>query len=192
MTPSASISPAEYGWWNAEPVNTPRLRAATLQDVELLTEFSRRTFLDTYADQNTPADLELYLAQSLSPTQWRDILLRPDHYVILLEDEDSLAGYAEIRQGFTPGCVATKVPVELSRLYVARERFGQGLGARLMEACVDEAVRRGGTGLWLGVWQRNQRAIDFYRRAGFEMVGSQIFPLGRDLQDDWVMLRPLP
>jgi ribosomal protein S18 acetylase RimI-like enzyme len=61
-----------------------------------------------------------------------------------------------------------------------------------MEACVDEAVRRGGTGLWLGVWQRNQRAIDFYRQAGFETVGSQIFPLGRDLQDDWVMLRPLP
>lgn len=173
-------------------MTTLELRTATIDDAEPLTAFSRQTFLDTYADQNTPADMELYLKQSLTTAQWRDILDRPEHQVFLLNDDQELAGYAEIRQGFTPGCVSTRVPVELSRLYVARQRFGQGLGVRLMQACVTAAAERGGTGLWLGVWQRNQRAIEFYRRSGFSIVGTQFFPLGKDLQHDWVMLRPIP
>ncbi len=50
---------------------------------------------------------------------------------------------------------------------------------------------KGGTGLWLGVWQKNERAIGFYRRWKFETVGTQFFPMGPDLQEDWVMLREL-
>jgi ribosomal protein S18 acetylase RimI-like enzyme len=172
-------------------VTAPRLRTATTDDAEPLTDFSRRTFLDTYAQHNTPADMEIYLAQSLGTAQWREILSRPEHRVFLLEDDRGLAGYAELRQGFTPECVSTAVPVELCRLYVAKERFGQRLGTRLMEACVEEAVQRGGTGLWLGVWQKNERALEFYRRSGFSIVGTQFFPLGKDLQDDWVMLRAI-
>jgi ribosomal protein S18 acetylase RimI-like enzyme len=169
-----------------------RLRPAAAADAAPLTELSRRTFLATYAHRNTPADMDLYLAQSLTVAQWMEILSRPEHAVLLLEDEDGLAGYAEVRQGFTPSCVMTEAPIELSRLYVATERLGRGLGGLLLQGCIREALARGGTGLWLGVWQENTRAIAFYRRAGFAIVGTQIFPLGRDLQQDWVMLRPLP
>ncbi|HTO73406.1 MAG TPA: GNAT family N-acetyltransferase [Gemmatimonadales bacterium] len=172
-------------------MGVPHLRVAEAGDAAPLTELSRRTFLATYAVHNTPADMELYLAQSLTEAQWRETLGRVGHRVLLLEDNRSLVGYAEIRQGFTPDSVKTKVPVELSRLYVAPERQGEGLGTVLMDGCVEEARSRGGTGLWLGVWQKNLRAIAFYRRSGFEIVGAQIFPLGQDLQEDWVMLRPL-
>ncbi|HKV76271.1 MAG TPA: GNAT family N-acetyltransferase [Gemmatimonadales bacterium] len=170
----------------------PHLRAAVPGDAAPLTELSRRTFLATYAVHNTAADMELYLAQSLTETQWRDVLERSERRVLLLEDGSALVGYAEVRQGFTPSSVQTEVPVELSRLYVSAERQGEGLGAVLMQGCIEEALARGGTGLWLGVWQKNGRAIAFYQRSGFTIVGSQIFPLGRDLQEDWVMLRPLP
>jgi ribosomal protein S18 acetylase RimI-like enzyme len=41
------------------------------------------------------------------------------------------------------------------------------------------------------VWEHNQRAIDFYTRWGFEKFGDIDFLLGNDLQNDWMMQRPL-
>lgn len=169
-----------------------RVRPGLPADADELTELSRSTFIDTYAEHNTPEDMALYLRQSLTTDQWRDILGNPAHAVLLLEDDAGLAGYAELRQGFVPDSVKTARPIELSRFYVRKNRFGKGFGAQLMSAAVEAARTRGGTGLWLGVWQKNERAIGFYKKNGFSVVGAQVFPLGKDLQDDWIMLRALP
>ena len=82
-------------------------------------------------------------------------------------------------------------PVELERLYVRREAIGHGVGAAIMQSCFDEAARAGYETLWLGVWERNQRAITFYRRWGFEEIGSHVFVLGADRQTDRLMERPV-
>ena len=54
-----------------------------------------------------------------------------------------------------------------------------------------QARRRGARELWLGVWERNARAQAFYRKCGFEKVGTQIFVVGTDPQTDHVMMRNL-
>jgi ribosomal protein S18 acetylase RimI-like enzyme len=167
------------------------LRRARADDVAALTELSRRTFIDTYAPHNRPEHLDLYLRQSLTPAQWQAELSTPGSVVLLADIGGALAGYAQVRQGFVPDCVRTAVPVELARLYVARECQGSGIGGVLMAGALEEARLRGGTGLWLGVWQKNERALGFYRRWKFETVGTQFFPMGPDLQEDWVMLREL-
>ena len=169
----------------------PQVRPGLPADAESLTELSRSTFIDTYAVHNTPEDMALYLRQSLTVDQWRAILGDATHTVLLLEDAEGLAGYVELRQGFVPDCVKTEEPLELSRLYVRRNRFGKGLGALLMCAAIEVAQTRGATGVWLGVWQKNERAIAFYKKSGFLVVGAQIFPLGKDLQEDWVMMKAL-
>ena len=68
-------------------------------------------------------------------------------------------------------------------------RFRPGVGAALMQHCVDLAASRGRDWIWLGVWERNVRAIAFYSRWGFTDVGSQSFQLGADLQTDRIMAR---
>jgi ribosomal protein S18 acetylase RimI-like enzyme len=60
-----------------------------------------------------------------------------------------------------------------------------------MTAAVDAAKAAGAHTLWLGVWERNQRAIAFYRKSGFADVGTQIFVLGTDHQHDLVLARPV-
>jgi len=167
------------------------LRRATAADVAALTELSRRTFIDTYAAHNHPEHLDLYLRQSLTEADWRAELSTPGSVVLLAEAADALVGYTQVRQGFVPDCVRTRVPVELARIYVAREFQGSGVGGVLMAGALEEAALREGTGLWLGVWQKNERAIAFYRRWQFEIVGTQFFPMGPELQEDWVMLREL-
>ena len=81
--------------------------------------------------------------------------------------------------------------VELARLYASAQWIGHGVGAALLNACLGAARERAGTTMWLGVWERNRRAIRFYEKAGFVPVGEQIFQLGGDMQRDLVMARPI-
>ena len=79
--------------------------------------------------------------------------------------------------------------IEVARLYAVRRWIGAGVGAALMQHCMREAAARGHDALWLGVWERNERAIAFYERWGFKRVGTQPFQLGSDRQTDHVMVR---
>jgi ribosomal protein S18 acetylase RimI-like enzyme len=79
----------------------------------------------------------------------------------------------------------------LWRFYVDRSRHGQGIASQLMAAVEAAAMERGARTLWLGVWERNPRAVAFYRKYGFERVGEHAFVLGADAQTDWVLARPL-
>ena len=80
---------------------------------------------------------------------------------------------------------------EIQRLYVRREAQGTGLAHILMRACIDEIARRGSDLAWLGVWEKNPRAIAFYRKFGFTEAGDHVFPVGDDPQRDVIMVRPI-
>src|SRR5436305_271799 len=82
---------------------------------------------------------------------------------------------------------ALPAPVELARFYVAHAWHGRGIAQALMDAVKNAAEVLGGKTLWLGVWERNARAIAFYEKCGFRTVGSHPFLVGSDLQTDLVM-----
>lgn len=82
-------------------------------------------------------------------------------------------------------------PVELVRIYIEEEFIGKGYGPALMKSCLEEAKSNGHRMIWLGVWEKNLRAIRFYEKWGFTIVGTKEFILGRDLQNDHIMARPI-
>ena len=56
-----------------------------------------------------------------------------------------------------------------------------------MAAVLSAAAQANCDHVWLGVWERNPKAIAFYRKFGFEVIGEHRFVLGRDPQRDLVM-----
>ena len=56
---------------------------------------------------------------------------------------------------------------------------------------MDEAKAKGKKTIWLCVWEKNQRAIEFYTAWGFEKFGECDFILGRDVQKDSMMKKEL-
>ncbi|MBI2756888.1 MAG: GNAT family N-acetyltransferase [Chloroflexi bacterium] len=115
----------------------------------------------------------------------------PDKSTWLSVDGDRLVGFAQLRWGAAPRCVPASSPGEIQRLYVVADWHGRGVAHELMNTCIDDLKRRGSDVVWLGVWERNPRAIAFYRKFGFVEVGEHVFPLGRDPQRDIVMMRAL-
>jgi ribosomal protein S18 acetylase RimI-like enzyme len=99
-----------------------------------------------------------------------------------------MAAYAQVRHGSPPPpCVTGPKTFQLWRFYVDRPWIGRGIAQRLMAAARAEAEALGGETLWLGVWERNLRAMAFYRKCGFVDVGSHPYVVGNDPQTDRIM-----
>lgn len=167
------------------------IRAGTPADATALADMAARTFRDTFAGENRPEDMALHVARAYGTTQQRDELVDPEISTLLVEIDGQLAGFAQLRSGVAPECVTGAAPLELWRFYIDRGWHGRGIAQALMRSVESEARRRGGRSVWLGVWERNQRAKAFYSKSGFADVGSHVFMVGTDAQTDRIMVRPV-
>lgn len=164
-------------------------RRATPADARLLAALAAATFSETFGRDNTPENMALYMASAFGESVQRAELADPRTIVFFAERDGETVGYTMLREGPAPDSVGAAAAVEIARLYAATHLIGAGVGTILMQRCIDEAGARGKHTLWLGVWERNARAIMFYARWGFTDVGSQDFMLGNDRQTDRLMAR---
>lgn len=163
------------------------IRRGTADDAALLSELGARTFLETFAADNSLEDMAAYLASAFSPEHQSVELADPTSLFLIAEADGAAVGYAMLRSGNVLENVTGTRPIELVRLYVSKASLGSGIGAALMQTCIDEARQQGCETLWLGVWEHNARAQSFYRKWNFREVGSHIFQLGDDPQTDILM-----
>lgn len=164
------------------------VRLALAEDAALIAAISRETFYDTFGVHNTKADMDLFLAEQFSEAQLMKEVLLANHIFYLASDDAGAAGYVFLKQGSDAATGAT-LPIELSRLYVRNTFLGKGVGRLLMQTAIAHAQKSGNDVIWLGVWEHNRRAIDFYTAFGYEKFGEHDFILGKDVQRDWLMKR---
>ena len=168
------------------------IRRARPADASVLADFAASTFREAYATQNRPDDMALYVSTVYGPSQQEAELANPEMTTLLAQVDGQLAGYAQLRSSAVPDCVMGVTPLELWRFYIAAPWQGRGIAQTLMKNVETEARAHEADTLWLGVWERNERAQAFYRKCGFADVGSQVFVLGTDAQTDRIMVRLLP
>ncbi len=168
------------------------IRPGAAGDATALAAFAARTFEETFSHSCSREDMEAHLAYAYGTQQQLNELEDPDISTLLVEVDDSLAGFAQVRSGDTPDCVTGDDPLELWRFYIDRTWHGQGIAHALMKRVEEVAVRRGARTIWLGVWEHNYRAQSFYRKFNFLDAGSQSYLVGNDQQTDRIYTRPLP
>jgi len=163
------------------------IRYANENDASLLAELGRKTFFDTFVEDNTPEDMEIHLSEHYTP-EIQSSELRDSNSIFLIAEIDHIAvGYAKLKGQSTDNGVSGTNPMELERIYVLQEYLGKGVGPELIKKSIAEAKERGFDCLWMGVWEKNERAIRFYTKWGFEQVGVHDFILGKDIQKDLIM-----
>jgi ribosomal protein S18 acetylase RimI-like enzyme len=166
------------------------IRPARPEDAGALSAFAARLFRETYSPTCRAADVEAYATDAFTPELQSAELCDPASATLLAEADGRLAGYVQLRAGQAPDDVPGRRPVEIARFYVDAEWHGRGVAAELMDA-VHRAAADLGDFLWLSVWEENGRAIRFYRRRGFGVVGHATFRMGEDEQRDHLMARPV-
>ena len=164
------------------------IRPARPEDAGELSELAGRLFRETYSPTCRAEDVEAYAAAAFTPERQSAELRDAAGVTLLAEVDGRLAGYAQLVRGQAPDGVPGGRPVEIARFYLDAAWHGRGVAAELMHA-VQRTAAGLGDSLWLSVWEENGRAIGFYLRHGFAVVGSTTFQLGSDLQRDHLMAR---
>lgn len=165
-----------------------RIRTATAQDAEALSHIGAATFLETYTEIIDGPDMLAHCTRQHSSAVYGKYLADPACSVWIAEYAATGApvGYAvncppDLPVAIQPG------DVELKRIYCFSRFHGAGIGAALMQAAIEDARTRGAPRLLLGTYQDNHRAVAFYKRHGFELIGTRQFQVGTKLFDDIVM-----
>jgi len=165
--------------------NTLTIRRAMPGEEITLSALAGELFRQGYGDTHPEPDISGYIATNFSPEAVARDLNNSTVAVLVGETKHGrLAAYAIIRESDADR-------MEIARFYVDREFHGTGAAQSLMDACIDEARRRGKTAIWLQAWQEAGRALAFYRKSGFEVFDTAKFEFGARIEDDYLLVRPV-
>ncbi len=163
------------------------IRRATLEDAAALAYLAESTFRDTFSDGSGNDDMDRHCAASFSEEIQRKELQDSNYVTILAETEGKLIGFAQILLFSNKPCVEGESASELHRLYILNKWHGQGVAHQIMTEVLAVSAASCADNIWLGVWEHNQKAIAFYQKYGFSVVGEHVFQVGTDPQRDLVM-----
>jgi diamine N-acetyltransferase len=167
------------------------IRYATSDDAELIADISRRTFHETFGYVNTKENMDKFMNEQFNREKLIKEVTEPGNTFFLAFDDDTPVGYVRMREGKKFPEFESKDSIEIARIYSVNSYLGTGVGEQLMRQCVFIAKELKKEIIWLGVWEKNPRAIAFYTKWGFEKFGDQDFLLGDDLQKDWLLMKKL-
>jgi len=163
------------------------IRHAVASDSSALTCLAEQTFRDTFAIGSSPSDLQQFCEKNYRSDIQLQEIKDPNMVTILVENEGKLAGFAQVRLISSKEGLSGVRQSELSRLYVSNEWQGRGVAHKLMAEVLSSVAQVKSECLWLGVWENNPRAIAFYQKYDFTIVGEHIFTVGTDPQRDLIM-----
>jgi ribosomal protein S18 acetylase RimI-like enzyme len=163
------------------------IHIATKHDAELIADMSRQTFYETFAADNTKEDIDKFMNEQFTKEMIMQEVGAENNIFLLAYDAEHPVGYARIRENNNPPSLGTSNAIEIARIYAATNAIGKGIGKALMQKCIEIAKVGNRQLVWLGVWEKNQRAIEFYKKWGFEKFAEHDFILGNDVQKDWLM-----
>lgn len=152
-----------------------------VDNLKELTAISQQTFKETFADFNTTEDMELYLSTDMSQQALENEIRNLNSHFYFAYLNEILAGYLKLTDS------EKDHDLEIERIYVSQSFQGKKIGLEIMNFALSHAKKMNFSKIWLGVWEHNQKAIDFYLKLGFQFTGEKQFILGKDVQRDLIM-----
>lgn len=172
-------------------IQTIQIRSATIHDAAQLSTLATTVFAETYQAMIPPETLQPYLKEQFSAEALSlDLSQLSSDYLVACHNE-RVIGFSKLAPTELPSPLRSTRAIEMVKLYVPKSYHGFGVGAQLMKRSLSEAKALGYESIWLCVWEKNERAIAFYRKWGFEKVGTMEIFVGDVVFDDWVLERGL-
>jgi ribosomal protein S18 acetylase RimI-like enzyme len=163
------------------------IKKISKNDIVQLQIVGRQTFYETFSEGNTEENMKNYLSEGFSVEKLTTELddKNSEFYFAILNNK--AIGYLKINFGKSQTELQDQNAVEIERIYILKEFYGKGVGQVLYDKAIQIAKQKMADYVWLGVWEKNPRAISFYKKNGFVEFDKHIFKLGNDEQTDIMM-----
>ena len=163
------------------------IKEVTLHNVLQLQKIGKTTFHETFSAFNSAENMDEYLHRGFSIDQLTIELNDTNSKFYFAELNNSIIGYLKLNFGYSQTELNDEKGLEIERIYVLKAYHGNNVGQTLYNKAVKVAQQKEVEYMWLGVWEKNLRAINFYSKNGFVEFDKYIFVLGNDQQTDIMM-----
>lgn len=167
------------------------LKLCAHEDLNSLRELSIKTYYETFAKFNKKEDMAAYLEDAFNVHKIGNELNDINSEFYFLFYNGQIAGYLKLNEAPSQTDINDKDSLEIERIYVSSEFQDAGLGSYLMQQALSKAIERNKKYVWLSVWEKNEKAIRFYKKKGFYEIGTHTFVMGEDKQTDYIMRKNL-
>ena len=164
-----------------------QVTAISIRDIPELQELCKTTFCETFAWANSEETLELYFKNSFSKKKLEEELSNPESEFYFAKLNGKAIGYLKVNTGKAQTELKDENALEIERIYVLKIFHGKGIGQIPFDKALQIAKNKSLSYLWLGVWDKNERAVNFYKKNGFKEFGTHIFMMGDKEQTDLMM-----
>ena len=168
-------------------MNSIAIKKIGLEQLVPLQEIGRKTFYDTFFESDSEESMKAYLDTSFSTEKLTAELENPNSEFYFATQNEVVIGYLKVNFGAAQTELQDANAVEIERIYVIQDYHGKQVGQLLFEKAMAIAKNNHCNYIWLGVWEENHRALQFYTKNGFVAFDKHIFVLGEEEQTDIMM-----
>lgn len=168
-----------------------KIKKCNREDLPLLQELSIETFNDTFKEQNSPENMKVYLERAFNSKQLERELFNKSSEFFFVYLNNEVAGYLKVNTNDAQSEEMGEDSLEIERIYIKSNFQKHGLGKYLFNKAIEIAVEHNKQKIWLGVWEKNENAIAFYKKMGFVQTGTHSFYMGDEEQTDLIMTKTL-
>ena len=168
-------------------MNSFEIKKIGLDQLVPLQEIGRKTFYDTFFESDSEESMKTYLATSFSTQKLTAELENPNSEFYFATQNEVVIGYLKINFGPAQTELQDGNSLEIERIYVLQDYHGKKVGQLLFEKAIAIAKDNSCSYVWLGVWEENHRALQFYSKNGFVAFDKHIFVFGDEAQTDIMM-----
>ncbi|MUK88706.1 GNAT family N-acetyltransferase [Ornithinibacillus sp. L9] len=168
-----------------------KVKKCNREDLEILQKISIETFNDTFKDQNSPENMKAYLEKAFNLIQLEKELSNVSSEFFFVYVRNEVAGYIKVNTNEAQSEEMGDEALEIERIYIKNQYQKHGLGKYMLNHTMDMAREKNKRKIWLGVWEKNENAIAFYKKMGFAQTAAHAFYMGDDKQTDFIMTKTL-
>jgi diamine N-acetyltransferase len=168
-----------------------KIKQCTIENLPQLQEISCETFNETFKDQNSLENMNAYLERAFNVNRLEKELSTINSHFFFVYFNNEVGGYLKVNTQEAQSENMGEDSLEIERIYVRGKFQKLGLGKYLINKAIEIAVEQGKNKIWLGVWEKNENAIAFYKKIGFVQAGTHSFHMGDEEQIDFIMIKTL-
>ncbi|MBJ3881108.1 GNAT family N-acetyltransferase, partial [Salmonella enterica subsp. enterica serovar Typhimurium] len=154
---------------------TVNIKRCTHEDLHKLQEIGYETFNETFKHQNSPENMKAYLDKAFNLKQLEKELSNSSSQFFFVYFNNEIAGYLKVNTDEAQSEKMGDESLEIERIYIKNNFQKHGLGKYLFNKAVEIAKELNKKKIWLGVWEKNENAIAFYKKMGFVQTGAHSF-----------------
>src|SRR4030095_2093406 len=169
-----------------------KIITAVPSDAAVISSIGRQSFRDAFAHLFDDKEvLQEYLDYTYAVDKIAKSIRKENNVFFLAFVENVPVGFAKVKRHSLNEQIDSIAQMELQKLYVLTYYHGSGTGAALMERVLDLANEIKPDFLWLDTHMTNAKAIRFYEKKGFAIVGKHHFVIGEQTFDYYLMSLPI-